>query len=167
MDQQNKEGICATCESPLEISRSNANKGQHKKCRKCYIRKWYADNYDYATKKAREYYSQTRPRRLQVAKERRDAMSPEERNKNNRQIAYKRKYNLTIEQYETMHAEQNGLCFLCGKESTNGKPLSVDHCHVKKEIRKLLCQTCNFFLGIIERDPDWVQRALLYLKTDH
>lgn len=168
-EEKRSEGICPNCGSPLEISKSNFNKGQFKRCAPCYnrqhLKEWYAKNREQSITKAKTYYAKTRERRLQVAKERRDAMSPTERNKNNRQIALKRKYGLTLEQYEQMVVAQDGRCFLCGYKPPEGARLAVDHCHATKTVRKLLCDICNRSLGIIERDPTWVDRALLYLKT--
>lgn len=163
------EGICPTCGSPLELSKSNFNRGQYKRCASCYSKRygndWYERNKERVKADSKAYYRQTRARRLEVAKHRRDAMSPSERNKNNREIALKRKYGLTIKQYDQMVADQNGLCFLCNQPPPTGKRLCVDHCHANKTVRKLLCPTCNFFLGIIERDPAWLTRAIEYLKT--
>ena len=162
------EGICQKCGSPLEISKSNANRGQYKVCRcirKQYANDWYARNRKQASEASKEYYKRTRERRLQVAQEWRDSLSPTERNRYFRTIALKRKYNLTLGEYEKMVDLQNGLCFLCGEKPSNGKPLCVDHCHTTKTVRKLLCEVCNRFLGIIERDSTWVDRALQYLKS--
>lgn len=65
-------------------------------------------------------------------------------------------YNITIDQYEVMLAEQGGVCACCGKpESATQRgavlPLSVDHSHLccpgklscGKCVRELLCRECN------------------------
>lgn len=69
----------------------------------------------------------------------------------------KRMYNLTTEDYDRLSKAQKGLCALCPEAGT----LSLDHDHAccpgssnscGKCIRGLLCQTCNFMLGPMERD---------------
>lgn len=62
----------------------------------------------------------------------------------------RRKYGITIEQYNEMFAKQNGKCAndLCGKhQSEITKSLVVDHCHVTNKVRGLLCAGCNLALG--------------------
>ena len=70
-----------------------------------------------------------------------------------RRMALARKFNLTIEQYETMSKRQKHRCAICGKEEKN-KYLAVDHCHETGRVRGLLCGPCNNHLGIYERKKD-------------
>lgn len=160
----NPEAVCQKCGKPLGVSKSNRNRGQLVGCRPCWRREWYKRNQEYVKEQSAEYYARTRDRRLEVAKQTRESMSPAERKLWYRRINLKRKYGITLEDYERMFSEQNGRCFLCEAEPPAGRPLSVDHCHKEKRVRRLLCDVCNRFLGIIERDPTWVDRALLYLK---
>jgi hypothetical protein len=91
------------------------------------------------------------------------------RHKNN---ALKRRYGITIEQYDEMVRLQNNLCAICGQEEvavhyTSGKlrPLSVDHNHVTGKVRALLCHRCNAVLGFVEKSPELLQKILKY--RDH
>jgi hypothetical protein len=59
------------------------------------------------------------------------------------------KYGLTPQDVETMNREQKGKCAICGYA---GK-LVVDHCHKTGRVRKLLCASCNTFLGRVENNP--------------
>ena len=60
------------------------------------------------------------------------------------------KYGITVEQYDEMLAQQNGVCAICKLVSTRGK-LFVDHDHAccpgqkagGKCVRGLLCSSCN------------------------
>lgn len=69
------------------------------------------------------------------------------------------RYGLTPEEYDRKHAEQNGLCAICGKPETStgkhGEPrmLSVDHNHETGAVRDLLCGPCNFMVGFLEKNP--------------
>ena len=62
----------------------------------------------------------------------------------------KRKYNLTIEQYDQMLQTQAGVCAICEQPCSTGRRLSVDHDHITGKIRGLLCTKCNIRLGMIE-----------------
>jgi len=77
----------------------------------------------------------------------------------------KHRYGITLDDFERMKLEQNGLCFICGKEggTTKNTALYVDHCHKKNVPRKLLCQKCNFALGILEQGEEFVSKLYAYL----
>jgi hypothetical protein len=76
--------------------------------------------------------------------------------KTDRKKHFKRAYGITVEDYETMLANQNGVCKICNRPCKSGKSLAVDHCHETGKVRGLLCAKCNTNLGRIEaylRDP--------------
>jgi hypothetical protein len=66
-----------------------------------------------------------------------------------RDYTLKKRYGLSVEDYERMCDDQGGLCFICGKEP---KTLHVDHCHETGRVRKLLCPGCNMRLGVVESE---------------
>ena len=81
---------------------------------------------------------------------------------------YKRKYGITVEQYELMLKQQNHVCMICLQPESStykGKvrKLSVDHCHISKYVRGLLCQKCNAILGLCGDQPIYLQSAIAYL----
>jgi len=73
-------------------------------------------------------------------------------------------YNITLEDYDAMLAEQNGVCFLCGTDNP-GKygRFSVDHNHETGEVRGLLCNQCNVGLGALQDSPSLLLKAAQYL----
>lgn len=76
-----------------------------------------------------------------------------------------RKYNITPEFYDDLHASQGGVCALCrtpGRSNRWGR-LSVDHCHETGLIRGLLCAACNSALGMLGDTEKRIQRALDYV----
>ena len=81
--------------------------------------------------------------------------SPEEtkvrRDHKNRNRSLVRNYNITIEEYNSMFAEQSGRCAICDKHQTELKQqLFVDHNHSTGKIRSLLCTRCNYVVGALE-----------------
>lgn len=84
-----------------------------------------------------------------------------------------RRYGLDGKKYDQMVEEQRGLCAICGKsEISRQQPsnvilnLSVDHNHLTKNVRGLLCQKCNHALGLLKVDEFGIlnlQLAISYL----
>lgn len=79
-----------------------------------------------------------------------------------------KKYGLTFGQIRTILVEQDGKCSTCGRVLDLGIPetsVCVDHNHMTKDIRGLLCGSCNHALGMA-RDSVVVLRAgAMYLNT--
>jgi hypothetical protein len=81
-----------------------------------------------------------------------------------RQREYQREklYGITVAQYESMFARQGGACAICKR---TGVRLCVDHCHLTRKVRRLLCTKCNGLLGFCNDDPDILLTAVAYLRT--
>ena len=75
----------------------------------------------------------------------------------------KRKYGLTLEDYERMFRAQDGRCKLCGKREKKAM-LPVDHNHFTKKVRALLCRKCNTGLGQFDDDPKLLRKAAAYIE---
>jgi hypothetical protein len=81
----------------------------------------------------------------------------------------KKKYSITLAQYEVMQESQRGLCAICNRPETNtyrGKPiaLSVDHCATTGKVRGLLCADCNTSIGKFDHSPERLRAAAVYLE---
>jgi hypothetical protein len=81
-------------------------------------------------------------------------------------------YGIDITEFRRMHAEQGGVCAVCGGEEhavdyRTGKHrrLAVDHCHKTGEVRALLCSKCNSALGNLRDDPALLRKAADYLDA--
>jgi hypothetical protein len=74
----------------------------------------------------------------------------------------RRKFNLTIEQYEEMLNKQHGVCLICGKPPKDRR-LAVDHDHKTGKIRGLLCGICNRHLGWVENN---IMNTLKYISGE-
>ena len=86
-----------------------------------------------------------------------------EKNKDSvRNDHYRRKYGITLDDFNRMAEEQGHICKIC--ETTEPKGMGtwhVDHCHDTKKVRGLLCSNCNTKLGWHER---FKQQIYEYLK---
>lgn len=81
------------------------------------------------------------------------------RRETSRAVHFKRRYGITVEDYDAMVEKQKGECLICQRR----RRLVVDHCHTSLKVRGLLCGTCNTGLGAFSEDPKIIQRAIEYL----
>lgn len=127
--------------------------GQCRSCKRITYRKWVVANPEKA--KARHERNMFLQRNTTV------------RQKLSREL--KCRYNITIEDYDQMLLDQNGVCALCFKQDTFR--LSVDHDHrccagnksCGKCVRGLLCRPCNAALTR-EHNIGWFNRAEQYVN---
>jgi hypothetical protein len=76
-------------------------------------------------------------------------------------------YGITVEEYQQMLAQQDGLCAICGVGSEDGaEPLVVDHNHTTGSVRGLLCALCNALVGYAREDIAILARAAAYLYEE-
>lgn len=84
---------------------------------------------------------------------------------------YKRKYGITLDDYNSMLKEQNGLCAICrmpstkiDKRSNKVQRLNVDHCHKTGKVRGLLCIKCNHGIGYFNDNILLLESCIRYLQ---
>jgi len=66
-------------------------------------------------------------------------------------VILKNVYGITLDDYNRMFSEQGGKCAICQRHQNElTKSLCVDHDHKTKQIRALLCITCNTDLASVE-----------------
>jgi hypothetical protein len=78
----------------------------------------------------------------------------------------KRKYGITLEQYDAMLEAQGGVCAICREPRLKERTLHVDHDHETGEIRGLLCFRCNNALGDLRENYELFVKAADYLDRD-
>lgn len=76
---------------------------------------------------------------------------------------YRIRYGLTEAEVDALIAAQNGLCAVCEVEPSTR--LNVDHDHVTKVVRGLLCRSCNLMLGFAGDCAERLRKAADYLEA--
>lgn len=122
-------------------------------------KKWREDNPERYKESKRRCYERNR-------KKYNETVSRWKKNNGNsadRALHLRKKYGMTIEQYNLMYETQGGICPLC---LTKFDVLCVDHDHDTGKIRGLLCRGCNLALGSAKDSPDMLRRAADYLELN-
>jgi hypothetical protein len=83
-----------------------------------------------------------------------------------RRYHLKRKYGMTLADYDRIFQAQNGVCAICFEPRPDERTLHVDHDHETDVIRGLLCFRCNNALGDFREEYELFQRAADYLDRD-
>jgi hypothetical protein len=118
--------------------------------------------------------SKNRPKRpysKEKAKLVRDRRTQEQKDKvafEKRKSWVKKSYGITMEEYYQMFNLQDGKCAICNRDQGSlSMTLGIDHNHITKEIRGLLCQVCNRMLGFLKVDETnhIVQNLIDYLSN--
>jgi len=76
-----------------------------------------------------------------------------------------RRYGLTADEYRALWANEDGHCYICTKPFTPARPACIDHAHTTGRVRGLLCRPCNWTLGALHEDSDWLLRAHNWLLS--
>lgn len=76
----------------------------------------------------------------------------------------KKRYGLTLEDYNRMLAEQGNVCAICQLPPKPERRLTVDHCHKTTIVRGLLCDACNVGIEKFKENPETMGRAIAYCR---
>jgi len=157
------EKTCTTCGDTKPVGAFHANRaerdGRRRECRSCfnaYCRSRWANG---ATNRQAVY---ERDRRWRQANPVSVALI-------NRRSRLKRKYGITVEEYDAMFVAQGGRCAACDS-TDSGDPrfdtFAVDHDHETGKVRGLLCAGCNRALGLVKDNVDTLMSLAAYLLKD-
>jgi len=84
--------------------------------------------------------------------------------RNYRKYDLKKRYSLTLEQYDVLFKSQEGRCKICNISEDNlGYKLCVDHCHKTGIVRGLLCKPCNLIVGNSKENIEILKKAITYV----
>lgn len=135
-----------SCFSIDNRSVKRKNDGLCNRCKSCEKKRHAAYNASKKGKLVRAKYAQT-----------------EKSKRDHRDFRFKRVYGITHKQYDKMLKEQEGVCSICSKVNENGRRLTVDHCHTTGEVRGLLCNNCNWMIGLADDEVSVLANAIMYL----
>ena len=82
---------------------------------------------------------------------------------------YKRKYGITLEEYNSILLKQNGKCAICENDKVGRnrtKYFIIDHDHKTNKVRGLLCDQCNKGLGHFKDSKELLLKATKYLESE-
>lgn len=142
-----KTKVCIECKKCKVISEFRAAKNYRRRCHSCYL----------GVSTFSKYGNQ---------------LSESERKKIYKRAAYmKNRYNITMDQYQSMLSSQGGVCAICKRLQTD-QYYAVDHdhscCAGKKScgrcVRGLLCKSCNSGLGCFRDNLVSLRAATSYLE---
>jgi len=88
----------------------------------------------------------------------------DERNAYMRSANRHRLYGITQEEFKKMLEDQSYCCKVCNTFMA-GADVHVDHCHITKKVRGLLCKLCNLGLGYFKDAPSVLRKAAYYLEN--
>ena len=136
--------------------------GYRSECKACNLKRrrlWYLDNREREIARVLAWQVE----HPEMVRARMDAFRAAGKKKvSDRKSRLKRKYGLTLEDFDEMLASQGGGCAICGKPD----PDNVDHDHVTGRVRGILCWNCNIAIGQLEDDSDRARAMAEYLHTD-
>ena len=141
--QKNKEKLKAA---------ARANYYKNQEAAKARGRRWYHENKDRARVSNRRWYQENRERVLERERE------------SSKKTAITR-HGITVEEFNDLLLEQNGVCAICESECSVAPRLSADHDHETGRVRGLLCKTCNSGLGFFKDSPGLLSAATDYLTA--
>lgn len=90
-------------------------------------------------------------------------VNKEKIDKQNIKNYYAKQYGITLEQKEERLKIQLNRCAICTRELTM-RTANVDHDHVNKRFRGILCNPCNQGLGLFQDDLTFLENAINYLE---
>lgn len=147
------------------------NKQKCEEYNKKYLKQYYQDNKENLDAQNKLYYIVHKTEIAEYKKEygkQYSIINKEEISRKQTNSGLKSRYGITIEDKQQMFNNQNGLCKICQLEMIfSGNSCCVDHDHETGKIRGLLCNKCNFALGLFKDSTDILKNAIDYLISSN
>ena len=154
--------ICSRCKEEKNLDQFGKDRyskdGHRYHCKECH------------NSKQREYARNNKElikaRNAKKAASRKAYYQSERGIESSRRSHLKRKYGITLEQYNELLSSQDGKCAICNEDEkcSRNSVLAVDHCHKTGEIRGLLCSHCNRGLGLFKDNSEILTKAIKYIN---
>lgn len=162
------DGLCARCKQcDYEKHKLYRETNQHRVS--LYRKIYYASHKEIELEQMKTYRAKQEQEKCikqqeQKIKQDKVLASKLRRKEMNRALSLKKKFGISVEQYDNMLIAQNGVCAICHGLNGNKHNLAVDHDHKTGAIRQLLCQRCNTSIGLLEEDTALLQKMIDYIK---
>lgn len=132
--------------------------GRKYKQRKDVYRAWYKRTVEARRAYGRKYWAEHKKQKQIYDKARR-----QENKRKYFMQKIKRSYRITAEEFDLMLSRSYGRCDICYKCFSGREPF-IDHDHSSGNVRGLLCSKCNFSVGLLDDNPEIVDRLYRYLN---
>jgi len=170
-----KTQICTKCGIEKELTdfhvdncRKSGFRTDCKLCMKEYRKIFYQTNHKKVDKRNKKYFKEHREEGLKYRKDYYRSHKKEAKD-----LDLKKRFGISLDQYNKILESQNGVCAVCGNEEiityknyNTGRSLAVDHNHETGKVRGLLCTGCNRGIGFFNNNPERLIKASNYLKND-
>ena len=160
---------CSKCGEVKPITDFYAMKGMRdgyrNECKRCHLaaRKLrYDENPQPAKDRTTQWRRENKERHAQYLRDRRARPGAKRKERDGH---LRRKFGITLEQYEEMLLAQGGVCAICERPPRSDISLHVDHEHDGGRVRGLLCFSCNQALGSLGDESDRCRAAAAYLDS--
>ena len=148
--------ICNTCKEVKAFSffasRGKGRLTYASNCKSChakYVKQRYKETKTEWQQRSKDWAKENKEKRKQIC----------------RNSVRKKNGNYVSEEiFNEMKKTQKGLCSICGMPFKNISDTCVDHCHITKKIRSLLCRKCNLGLGLFNDSLTNLKMAIKYLE---
>ena len=165
--------VCTKCgeTKPLDAfyKAKGTRDGLRGDCKTCFAaraKRWYDQNKDHVIDRVQRWRDENPDK---YAEYQREYRARPDRKIADRAGHLKRKFGISLEDYDRLLAEQGGGCAICSDPPEPGGNLHVDHDHADGRVRGLLCVRCNNGLGQFKEEPELIQKAVSYAgrEADH
>lgn len=141
-------------------------KNMEKKCSKCHIKKDIEEfNNQISSKDGKHIWCRSCNSEYYKQRNKDGKIVQTYNYEGDRNVKLKRKYGITLLDYNNMFKKQNGCCAVCGTANLGKRSVfHIDHCHKTGKVRGLLCSNCNSEIGNLRDSVDLLYKAISYLQ---
>ncbi len=158
-------------ESKIAADSEESKKERRRKYKREYIRRWRRANPEKRREYKRIYYARN-PEKIKARVRRWRNENPEKlaalnkrRKPSDREWCLKKKYGLSLEQWNALFAMQGWVCAACGADKPGSKSgWHTDHCHSSGMVRGILCVHCNVGIGKAKDNTTTMRKWIAYVE---
>ena len=132
-------------------------------------KRYYAKNQEEQIEKSRLWRANNPEKLLLQQKLAKEKYNNPDEKKRRRNLHLIKTYGISLDDYNTLLAQQGGVCAICKRDykgTRNGVEIGhhVDHDHATGKVRGILCTRCNVALGQFDDSIEYLNNAIKYLR---